>query len=70
MSALLGRSVNIRRRSVLEHLDRAVAAGVRVTPALVMNGRVLASGTLTPKRVQKLLQVTLAGKRNHELHDR
>lgn len=65
-----GRPVVIRRRDVLEHLDSAVAAGVRATPALALNGRLIAYGRLTPDRLHKILDDALTGEPNNGAHDR
>lgn len=65
-----GRLLSIRKRDVLEHLDAAVSAGVRITPAFVLDGRLLASGRLTPNRLRKLLQNVLTGEMSHGTYDR
>lgn len=65
-----GRPVTIRKRDVLEHLDIAVAAGVRATPALVLHGRLLASGRVTPKRLRNIVQDMLSGDVDDGTHDR
>lgn len=70
LNTIQGLSLSIRKRSVLEHLEEAVAAGVRTTPAIVLNGRLLASGRLTPNRLRKILQDTLSGVLNDGTHDR
>jgi predicted DsbA family dithiol-disulfide isomerase len=64
-----GRPVTIRKRDVLEHLDSAVAAGVRSTPAFVLDGRLLASGRLTPERLRKILQGLPTGEHQRGAHD-
>lgn len=70
LNTVRGRPLTIHRRDVLEHLDDAVAAGVRATPAFVLNGRLLASGRLTANRLLKILQDTLGGDGNDGTHDR
>jgi predicted DsbA family dithiol-disulfide isomerase len=70
LNSVSGRPLTIRKRDVLEHLDVAVAAGVRATPAFVLDGRVLASGRVTPNRLRKILQDTLSGDSNDGTHDR
>lgn len=70
LKSVWGRPLRIRRRDVLEHLDIAVAAGVRTTPAFVLDGRVLASGRVTPSRLRQILQDTLSGDSNDGTHDR
>ena len=61
LNTFQGRPVSIRKRDVLQHLDAAVAAGVRATPAFVMDGRLLASGRLTPTRLRRILQDFISG---------
>lgn len=70
LNTVRGRPLTIRKRDVLEHLDIAVVAGVRATPAFVLDGRLLASGRLTPSRLRKILQDTLGGDSNDGTHDR
>lgn len=70
LNTVQGRPLTIRKRDVLEHLDVAVAAGVRATPAFVLNGRLLASGLLTPKRLRRILQDILSGDADDGTHDR
>lgn len=70
LTTVRGQPLTIRKRDVLAHLDVAVAAGVRATPAFVLNGRLLASGRLTPNRLRKILQDTLSGDPNDGTHDR
>ena len=71
LNTVWGLPLTIRKRDVLQHLDVAVAAGVRATPAFVLDGRVLASGRVTPNRLRKiLLQDTLSGDSNDGTHDR
>jgi predicted DsbA family dithiol-disulfide isomerase len=43
---------------------------VRATPVFVLDGRVLASGRVTPNRLRKILQDTLSGDSNDGTHDR
>lgn len=61
LDAVCGRPLNVRKRDVLEHLELAVAAGVRATPAFVLDGRLLASGRLSPNRLRKILADALEG---------
>lgn len=70
LNTIRGRPLTIRKRDVLEHLDFAVAAGVRATPAFVLSGRLIASGRLTPNRLRKILQDTLSGDSNDATYDR
>jgi predicted DsbA family dithiol-disulfide isomerase len=70
LNSVSGRPLTIRKRDVLEHLDVAVAAGVCATPVFVLDGRVLASGRVTPNRLRKILQDTLSGDSNDGTHDR
>lgn len=42
----LGLTDAIEYCSVLEHLDSAVASGVRITPALALDGQLVAAGRL------------------------
>lgn len=70
LNTVWGRPLTIRKRDVLEYLDLAVAAGVRATPAFVLNGQLLASGRLTPNRLRKLLQDTFSGDSNNGTYDR
>lgn len=69
LETVRGRRLSIRKRDVLENLDAAVAAGVRATPAFVMDGRLLASGRLTANRLRKILQNTLSGESQDGAHD-
>jgi predicted DsbA family dithiol-disulfide isomerase len=69
LQTVRGRSVTIRKRDVLEHLDSAVAAGVHSTSAFVLGGRLLASGRLTPERLRKILQGVPSGEHHHGPHD-
>ena len=69
LQTVQGRLLSIRKRDVLEHLDAAVAAGVRATPAFVMDGRLLASGRLTANRLRMILQNTLSGESLDDAHD-
>ena len=64
------RPLTIRKLDVIEHLDAAVAAGVRTTPALVLNGRLVASGSVTPKRLSRILQSALPRDSKHDTHHR
>ena len=50
----------VQERNVVEHLDAAVAAGVRQTPALVLNGRLIAAGRLKPAQLAKTLEKALS----------
>lgn len=50
-----GLRLTIRRRDVLEHMEAAVAAGVRTTPALVHRGKLLVSGGISHRRLSELL---------------
>lgn len=42
------------RRDVFDDIDRAVALGIRQTPALVVNGKLIHQGPMTEKRLQRL----------------
>lgn len=44
LSDLPAGAVHFEERSVLEHLDRAVELGVTATPALALNGTLMAVG--------------------------
>lgn len=70
LSTIDERPLTIRKRDVIEHLDAAVAAGVRATPAFVLNGRLLASGSVTTKALSRILLNALAGDSQHDPHDR
>lgn len=70
LKTIRGRPLQIRKRDVVEHLDAAVAAGVRATPAFVMDGQLLACGRLTPSRLRKVLQNVLSEEVDHGTHDR
>jgi predicted DsbA family dithiol-disulfide isomerase len=70
LTAVRGRQLIIRERDVIDHLDAAVAAGVRVTPALVLHGRLVASGSVTPKALSKILQNAMTGDSKDGTHDR
>lgn len=50
----------VRHRNVLEHIGTAVAAGVRITPALTLNGQLLAAGYLNPDDLARKLGDMLA----------
>lgn len=50
----------VQKRNVLEHLDAAVASGVRQTPALTLNGRLIAAGRLMPAQLAKALERALS----------
>lgn len=67
---LAGRPLDIRERDVLRHLESAVAAGVRTTPALVMNGHLLASGSTSRARLQQILESALETEDGDGIHDR
>lgn len=59
-----GFSDAVRMRNVLEHIDEAVAAGVRTTPALTLNGRLLASGHLDSNNLAGVLEQALMEEEN------
>jgi predicted DsbA family dithiol-disulfide isomerase len=48
--------VVLREMDILEHLDAAVAAGVRVTPTLVVRGRARLSGNIGKAAFLDLLE--------------
>lgn len=50
----------VQARNVIDHLDAAVAAGVRQTPALVLNGRLIVAGRLKPTQLEKVLEQALS----------
>lgn len=52
--------VPVQERNVVEHLDAAVAAGVRQTPALTLNGRLIAAGHLKAAQLAKKLAQALS----------
>lgn len=54
--ASLGLTATVEERNVLDHLDAAVAAGVRMTPSLAVNGRVAVAGPFDPDRVAAALR--------------
>lgn len=64
------RPLTIHKRDVIEHLDAAVAAGVRATPAWVLNGRVIATGSITAKALSRILEDALGGDSQDGTHDR
>jgi len=49
-----------REINVLDELDYAVSMGVLMTPAIAIDGELIASGMLTKKRLRKELQQRLA----------
>ena len=51
-----GSSVLVRELDVLEYLDEAVAAGVRCTPSLVVQGHVRLAGAFTDSALKALLE--------------
>lgn len=53
--------VTLDYRNVLDHIDAAVAAGVRKTPALTVNGRLVASGHLDPEDLERILSSAVSG---------
>lgn len=61
----IDRPFAIRERNILEHLDSAVAAGVRATPAVVINGRLLSSGGTTRARLERVLLTFLDTEKAH-----
>jgi len=50
----------VQERNVVEHLDEAVAAGVRRTPALTLNGRLIAAGHLKAAQLARTLEQALS----------
>lgn len=46
---------SIRILNVIEHIDEAVAAGVRATPAVTLDGRVILAGGMDPERLERAL---------------
>lgn len=44
----------LQRHNVLDNIDRAVELGIRQTPALVVNGKLIHQGPMTEKRLQRL----------------
>ncbi len=61
-----GRPLAVRRLNVVEHLDRAVTAGVRITPALVRDNRVLACGSLSEREIRRALEEDLRNVPDHQ----
>jgi thioredoxin-like negative regulator of GroEL len=47
--------IAFRERNVLDHIEEAAALGIRSTPALVVDGRLVACGVLEPRRLRALL---------------
>lgn len=66
LDQIAGRSVTVVKRDVLSHLEDAVAAGVRATPTLMLNGRLLASGAISKARLRKLLSSVLSEEVNDD----
>lgn len=54
--------VHFREVNVLDELDRAVSLGVLQTPALAVEGKVVAGGIASPKVLEKLLRQHLGGR--------
>lgn len=52
--ALAGRPVELTRQDILRQIDRAVDLGIRRTPALVLDGRLIHQGPLSRRRLQQL----------------
>lgn len=44
----------LERHNVLDDIDRAVALGIRQTPALVINGQLVHQGPIAEKHLQRL----------------
>lgn len=59
LAAQRGESVVVRELSVLNTLDAAVAAGVRVTPTVVVRGRPRLSGAIGAAAFSALLDELL-----------
>lgn len=56
----LGLEAAVEERNVVDNIDAAVAAGVRQTPALTVNGRLLASGRMDAEELKRRLEQKLA----------
>jgi len=56
-------AVHVRVVDVVAELDRAVELRVRATPALVVDARVVLTGTPTPARLRSLLDERLGHSR-------
>lgn len=54
-----GDNIELRRRNVLENIDRAVDLGILRTPALVIDGRLVHQGAVSTKRLEQLLSEVL-----------
>ncbi len=55
--------LHVRVVDVVAELDRAVELGVRATPALVVDGRLVLTGTPAPARLRSLLDERLGHSR-------
>ncbi|MBI2970013.1 MAG: thioredoxin family protein [Gammaproteobacteria bacterium] len=58
-----------RELDVLNQLDAAVALRIRATPALVINGKLAASGALGPRRLRELLAPYRETLHDEAIHD-
>lgn len=57
----MGLSGSLHHRNVLEHIDAAVAAGVRQTPALTLDDKLIASGAFSADELSGNLAKVLSG---------
>lgn len=48
--------LNYRERDVIKDLERAVELGVTATPALALNGKLVAAGAWRPEQLRALLE--------------
>lgn len=62
----LGLEGTVRRCNVLEDIEGAVAAGVRMTPAVTLNGRLVAAGPMNPDSLVRTLAEVLAEEGNQQ----
>ena len=56
LSAAGDSGLNYRERDVIKDLDRAVEVGVTATPALVIDGKLVATGSWRPEQLRTLIE--------------
>lgn len=61
LAARRGEAIILRELNVLEHLDAAVSAGVRITPTIVVRGRARLSGAIENAAFSDLLDELIDG---------
>ena len=63
-----GAQVQLHERAVLDELDRAVAVGVLRTPALAIDGRVIAGPLPSRRALEKLLRERVSNAGGESAH--